>query len=100
VVNDIPRENYIRNILEHMIIHNGKLTIELFYIMYRCLIEHVLKSMVRCVAVPVVAPVASRSTFVCRLTLIKSAAVVIVALCISSGHVVWVDVDVGELQYF
>jgi len=56
--------------------------------------------MIGCVTVPVVTPVPSRSAFVCWFTLIKSAAVVIVALCVSSRSVVWVDVNVGELQYF
>jgi hypothetical protein len=53
--------------------------------------------MIGCVAVPVVTPVPSSGAFVCWFTLIKSAAVVIVALCVSSRSV---DVNVGELQYF
>jgi len=64
------------------------------------LLQHVLKCVVWCVAVPVVAPVPCGSVRGGRLTLVESAAVEVFANRVSSGQIVGVHVDVGELQNF
>jgi hypothetical protein len=64
------------------------------------LLQHVLKCVVGCVAVPVVTPVAGSCTGIRGIPLVKSAAVEVVAQGVAPGKVIGVDVDVSELQHF
>lgn len=64
------------------------------------LLQHVLKCVKGCIAVPVVTPVSGSCTRIGGLPLVKSAAVEVVAQGVTSRKVVEVDVDVSELQHF
>jgi hypothetical protein len=64
------------------------------------LLQHIFKSVVGRIAVPVVAPVSGSCTRISWLPLVKSAAVEVIADGVTSRKVIRVDVDVGELQHF